>query len=195
MSNIINQILGFLIDFGKLTNKPLAGIGTIGSGNSWIFISFFVFVVFLIGFTVGRTRMFTALLSIYGAAYLESSFPFPLKLFGGIPEYLIHISLFLVFYMLIFMVLSHSILRGRLSTKDMSIPWIIILAIFEIGFLCSIFVSYLGDQTNLLPMSLPTGLLFIFNTKIARFIWAISPIILAIFLKGKKETPQIKISS
>lgn len=185
MSNVLTQFFAYLTDFGRYVNKLLASTGAGGDSSSWVIGLFIIFAVFLIGFTLGRTKMFLALLSIYGAAYIEANIPsvWLSKFLENTPEYWVHAGLFLITYLIIFMALSRSLIKGRLSTKEMSFTWIAVLAVLEIGLLISIFSSYFTPESHILP----AGLTLYFGTKTARFIWAALPVAVTIFLKGKKE--------
>lgn len=187
MSNFLSQAPRYLTDFGKFSNKSLAGLGVSGGGSSWIVVLFLVFIVLLIGFTSGRTKMLLALLAIYGAVFIESLFPYfdLLKsLTKDVPSYWIHFGLFMILYLIVFFALNHSLLKGRVSTKELSILWIFVLAILEIGLITSIFSSYLGSQKGIIP----SVLVPIFETKTAQFVWAVLPIIITFLLKGKEKT-------
>lgn len=190
MSSILTNFLLSLTDFGRFINKSLAGIGLINSGNTWIIIFFIIFVVLLVGFTSGRTKLLIALLSVYAAAFVESVFPYSRELevfIKNLPEYWIHFGLFLFFYLVIFWALNRSFLKSRLLTKEMSIIWIFIFSFLEIGLVASIFFSYVDNQKTIFPVSFAQ----IFGTKTGRFIWGILPIVFTFFLKGKRDSSRL----
>lgn len=187
MSSILTNFLLSLTDFGRFINKSLAEIGLINSGNTWVILFFIIFVVLLIGFTSGRTKLLIALLSVYAAVFVESVFPYSRELgvfIKDLPEYWIRFGLFLFFYLFIFWVLNRSLLKSRLSTKEMSIVWIFIFSFLEVGLMASIFFSYADNQNTIFPVSFAQ----IFGTKTSRFIWGVLPIVFTFFLRGKRDT-------
>ena len=191
MSQILSQILLYLTDFGKFMQKVAGDFGAAGDSSGWLVILFFIFVVFLVGFTLGRTRMLLALVSIYAAAFIENRFTYfdavrgyfnPPA--GGVPEYWVHIGLFIALYVIVFNILNRSILKHRLAVKEASVLAISLEAILIVGLLASIIVAYLPtDQLKFLP----ADLLKYFSTKNAQFIWAILPLVAALFLRGKRD--------
>lgn len=195
MDKIFTQILGVIANIGQTLNKLLGQVGTSAVAGpahyNWLLIGFILFVVFLVGFTLGRTRMLLALIAIYTAAFIESHFVYfarlqtYLKSTGRqIPEYYIHIGLLIVLYLIIFMVLNRSILKGRLAIKEASIFAISLEAILIVGLMTSIVVTYLPADVI---KQLPAGILKYFLNKNAQFIWAVAPIVLALFLGGKSR--------
>ena len=62
-NQIITQILIYLADFSKLTQKLTASIDVSGFRYDWLIIFFFVFVILLVALSFGRSRMLLALLS------------------------------------------------------------------------------------------------------------------------------------
>lgn len=187
MSQILSQILLYLTDFGKFMQKVAGDFEAVGNSSGWLVILFFIFVVFLVGFTLGRTRMLLALISIYTAAFIENHFIYFDAIrgyFKSAPEYWVHIGLFLILYVIIFNIFNRSILKHRLAVKEASVLAISLEAVLIVGLLASIVVAYLpADQLKFLP----ANLLKYFTTKNAQFFWAAAPVALALFLRGRRE--------
>lgn len=187
MSQILSQILLYLADFGKFMQKMAGDFETVGNSSGWLVVLFFIFVVFLVGFTLGRTRMLLALISIYAAAFIENHFAYFETVrgyFKSAPEYWVHIGLFLILYVIVFNILNRSILKHRLAAKEASVLAVSTEAILIVGLLASVIIAYLpADQLKFLP----ANLLKYFTTKNARFFWVAAPIALALFLRSKRE--------
>lgn len=187
MSQILSQILLYLTDFGKFMQKIVGDFGVVGGSSGWLVVLFFIFVIFLVGFTLGRTRMLLALVSIYMAAFIEPLFPYFGQLktyFKTVPDYWLRVGLFLALYLIVFGILNRSILKHRLSLKETSIFGVGVLAISQVGLLASIIVTYL--PAGVLVAGDAKALKY-FTTKNAQFVWAILPLVLALFLRGRRE--------
>ena len=191
MSDLLSQGLSYLGSLGRGLSKLLATTSpsnAVGEGSyNWLIILFVLFVVFLVGFTMGRTRMLLALVAIYAAAFIEKQFIYFSLVQGrlpGVTDYWLHLGLFIVFYIVIFGVLNRSILKGRLVVKEASIFAISVEAVAIVGLTASIVLTYLpADQVKVLP----ANMLAYFTTKKAQFIWAVLPIVLALFLRSRKS--------
>ncbi len=187
MGNLFSQFLGYVADFGTFVGGLLANFETAKTNYNWIVILFFLVVVFLVGFTLGRSRLLLSLLSIYIAAFIETHFIYFSNItvyFKQIDDYWLHVALFLLFYAAIFTILNLSVLKSRLTIKDTSFLSISVLAILKVGFLLSIIVSYIPIKNG---YELPASIFQYFGTPTAQFFWAVLPIVAAVFLRGKKE--------
>lgn len=190
-NQIISQVILYLADFSKFIQKYIGNVSLPKPHYSWLVILFFVFVVFMAALILGRSRMLLALVGLYIAAFLEPIF-FSLavirNLTKGRPDYLVHLVLFLVIYIVVFLILNRSILKQRLTMKESSLFTAGAIAILEIGFLASIILQYLPPTAI---KGLSPKIIGYFATKNARFWWAVTPLIALIFLKRKKEVPGI----
>lgn len=174
-------------DFGRFIQRYFGDFSSFGLHYNWLVILFFLFVIFLVGFSLGRTRMLLGLLSIYIAAFITPLFSYRDRLgefFKNLPDYWLNLSLFLVVYLIVFLILNRSLLKHRLSMKESSPLTILGIAILEIGFLTTIAVSYLPEK---IVASLSPQLLKYFGSKNSQFIWSILPLLAVLFLKGRKE--------
>jgi hypothetical protein len=183
MSGIITSILFYLTSLGRAFNQ-----------SSMLIVAFGAFVIFVIGFTLGRSRILVSMLSVYVAYFIEMNLPyfdFIKNAVGSAQSYLIHIGLFLVFFIAVFYIMNRSILKNRVTLKDSSIISIILLSVVNAGLLVSVLASYLPKiGTPILPASVANFV----GTKTALFYWAVISLISFFFLKGKREARTISRS-
>ena len=180
------KAVGNLFDGGLPSINSLKSLGNASSWEWWIAF-FVVFVIFLSGFSYGKSRLFISLLVLYIAAIVEPLFPYFDKVARLIKienDYIVHIIIFFVIYFIVFTLLNRSSLKSRFTLKEFAIGPIIFMAILKLGFLFSIIGSYLPAEiiNNKLPLM---GKYFTGN--IARFWWAVIPILGTLFLKQKEE--------
>lgn len=190
MNALVSQALIYLADFGKFTQKLLGDFGSAKSDYNWIVVLFFVFVIFLIGFSLGRTKMLLALVSIYAAAFIEPRFPY-FETVGGFfkntPGSWLRVGVFLVIYIVFFAALNRSILKHRLSLKESAFLPVAGLSILLAGLLLSILISYFPTPGEL---GISSAINRYFATENAQFFWAIAPIAAVFFLKtGARKPP------
>lgn len=186
MNALISETLGYLADFAQYAQKLFSNAGLLKFNYGWLVALFFVFVIFLVGLNLGRSRILLALLGLYIAAFLEPHFVYFDKLQAAIkvkPEFWLHIGLFLIIYLASLAILNRSFLKQPLTLKETSFFSVAIIAILEIGFLASIMLSYLPPEIS---RELPAGAIKYFGTKNAQFWWAILPLLVLLFLKSRK---------
>lgn len=189
-NQIISQILVYLIDFSKFAQNLADNIDVSGLRYDWLIIFFFVFAILLVAFSLGRSRMLLALLSLYVAAFLEPHFVYFDKLretIKNVPNHWLHVGLFLLIYAIVFGVINRSVLKHRLILAESSIFAVVLIAIVEMGFLAAILFSYFPPE---LLERVPPKLIPYFATKTAQFWWAIVPILVLLFSKKKPEIRQ-----
>lgn len=187
MTSFITQLLEYGSSFTRFAGAQIGITKGPTLGYDWLVILFVIFVVALIGFSFGRSRLLLGIISIYLGAFLEISFPYFTKvkdIFSNKPEAWLHIGIFFIFSIVVFFVFSNSFLKNKLSMGDSSSIMILAVAILGIGFLTSILVSYLGVKDSVF---VPKSLLKYFATKEARFVWVLLPIISIIFTKGRRK--------
>lgn len=186
LNNIMSRILIYLTDFSGFIKKFTGDVGSSGVHYDWLIIFFFCFVILVISLASGRSKMLLALLALYAAIFLERHFIYFNKireLFKNLPEYWIHLGLFLLFYAIIIVIFSRSYLRGRLTLAESSIAIVILVAIVEMGFLATILISYFPAEWL---GKVPPKFLPYFGTEKAQFWWATVPILVLLFSKKKK---------
>lgn len=190
-NQIISQILFYLTEFSRFLQKYIGHFGLLNHGlpkvqYSWLVILFFVFVVFLVGLSLGRTRMLLSLVSLYIAFFLESHFVFfdQLKVyFKNVSAQWLHTILFLVIYIIACAILSRSILKYRFTLKEAPIIPVFIIGVFTIGFWASLLIGYLPQTTNPLPVKFTQY----FATKNAQFWWASLALLSVLASKREKK--------
>ncbi len=161
-------------------------------------VLFFVVVVFLVAFSLGKTRILLAVLSVYIAGFLEFIFPFNSKIqpffvksdwLGLAPAFWLNLSVFLIIFLISLAILNRSILKPKMSLQESSPFTILFLSILVSGFLTSLIFSYLlaslPAKSNFLA-TLSPWLLKYFATKNAQFVWAVLPLLAMMFLRRKR---------
>lgn len=185
MNQIIPQVLGYLIDFAQYIRGLLGNASPSGLNYVWLIIFFFVFAVFLVGFSFGRSRILISLLCLYIAAFLESHFVFFDELRGltkDKSESWLHAGLFLIIFAASFAILNRSALKRPLTLRETSFFSLFLAAVLEVGFLASLLISYFPPEA--VP-GLPAGLVRYFGTENARFWWALAPLVFLLFIRQK----------
>ena len=199
-NQVITQILIYLADFAKFGQNLTGNINVSGLRYDWLIIFFFVFVILLVAWSLGRTRTLFMLLSLYAASFLESHFVYFDKVLEWLkskpsfaefserdPALWLHIGLFLAIYAVVFGILNFSVIKQRLTMAEGSLAMVTFLAILEISLLASILLSYFPEGS---VKYLSPKLISYFATKTAQFWWAVAPLFVLIFSKKKKEKAQ-----
>ncbi len=126
----------------------------------------------LYGLSVGRTRAIVSLLSIYAAYVLAVLFPFSAQVSGWLPksaQSYVHIIVFLVSYALVFLILSGSVHRGRLTLGEISLWQVLVVSVVQVGLLSAICLSLVSEDTS---KQLIGPLYQFMGGKYALWIWA-----------------------
>ena len=157
-----------------------------GSGPGWLFGAFGTVFVSLYGLSIGRTRAVLSLLSVYVAFVIIKLFPYLDKVtqttFLPFEDYWLKIGLFILFYAAIFLVFNFSFLKKRMASTEFSLLGILLISIFQFGFLISIVFSLIPKETAL---NWSLGFYQYFGTQLALFVWAIAPLPVLMFIKRK----------
>lgn len=190
MNTLISETLGYLVDFAQYTQKFFGSAGLPKLNYGWLVALFFVFVIFLIGLSLGRSRILISLICLYVAAFLEPHFIYFDKLrevafrqAQGKPEFWLHIGLFLIFFIISLLILNRSALKHSLTLRETSFFPIASIAVLEIGFLTSLIVSYSSPEIG---VDWPAWIIKFFGTKNAQFWWALAPLAMLLFMRRKK---------
>ncbi len=192
MNAFISEVLGYLVDFTQYTQKLFGSAGLPKFNYGWLVALFFIFVIFLVGMSLGRSRILLSLICLYIASFLEPHFIYFDKLRGvmkGQPESWLHIGLFLIFFVISVVILNRSVLKHSLTLQETSFLPIALIAILEIGFSASLIVSYLPLEIG---GDLPVWAVKFFGTQNAQFWWALTPLAALLFMRHKKESSGIK---
>lgn len=116
-----------------------------------LFALLIITVLILYGLSVGRTRALLSLLSIYIGYVLAVLFPFMPWISGHVAEayrpYL-GVAVFIILYGIVFLLISHSIRRTRLSLGEISFVQVVLISLVQIGLLCAILASLLPAATS-----------------------------------------------
>lgn len=194
MQSIFSQSQSFFLNILKTLQGSVGGIGLPGQGMPkldypWLIVLFVIFVIFLVGFGLGRSRMMISLVSLYVASFLEVHFVYFKNISAALkntPSYIMHIGFLLIIYGIVFFLLNRSFMKQRFTLKEASIFAAILMAILQIGFMASIMISYLPTATTSV---LPSWVLQFFGTKSAQFFWALAPIVALVFMRQETRSP------
>src|SRR3989344_3299087 len=160
MNEFFTKVFLELNDF----SKNLMGGFNLEKFNMDILVALFLLVViFLVAFSLGKTKILLAIVSTYVALFLLAIFPFVFqieKFFDG------WFGLSAVFWV-------------RLSV------FVLFLSILESGFLVSAILGFL-DSASQSKLGLSSLVLTYFGTPKALFIWAVLPLLALVFLRRKK---------
>ena len=125
-------------------------VTTFSGGNSeLLIIGFLAFAFFVVGITLGRSRLVVGVLSLYVAAFSERLFPFHNEIqnsFGDLQTYWVRVGVLVIFYILVFIGLSRSAAGARFSLKEASFFSVLVISILQAGFLASLIMAMLPDS-------------------------------------------------
>ena len=140
-------------------------------------------VLVIYGLSVGRTRALVSLLSIYVAYVLAVIFPFFSALSAKVPESYRSMALagmFLALYVAAFVVLSSSLAHGRLTMGEISLWKVMIVSVFQIGLLTSMFIALVPAETGTRMLG---PLYRWFGGQYALFGWAVASLLMMPFMR------------
>ncbi|MEK7637818.1 MAG: hypothetical protein AAB375_00080 [Patescibacteria group bacterium] len=152
-----------------------------------LFVMLAVVVLVLYGLSVGRTRALVSLLSIYVAYMLAVLFPFLPWIAKKLPESsrsMGAVGLFIVLYALTFIILSRSMLKGRLTLGEISLWQVLVISVVQIGLLASICVSLVPlerGQQLLGPMHRW------FGGQYPLWAWAVASLLIMPFMRSRRS--------
>lgn len=116
-----------------------------------LFVLLIVTTLVMYGLSVGRTKALVSLLSIYVAYMLTVLFPFVSWVTHRVPARfgpLLDVALFFALYGIVFMLISHSMRRTRLSLGEISLLQVVLISAVQIGLLASVTVSLLPRELS-----------------------------------------------
>jgi hypothetical protein len=185
VGNLFGDLIIFASNIGKVAFNGLGNIGISGSGQPVVLLVIFgAFVLAVVGFWLGRSRILISILSVFAGYFIESNFNLFSKIGkSSVPVYMINLGVFMLAFLISFFIMSRSVLKSRITVKDASFVSIIILSIINAGFFASVIISYFPISSGLIP----TQLALILGTKTARLAWAAVALIAMFVLKGKRE--------
>jgi len=189
MNEFFTKVFLELNDF----SKNLMGGFNLEKFNMDILVALFLLVViFLVAFSLGKTKILLAIVSTYVALFLLAIFPFVFQIekffdgwFGLSAVFWVRLSVFVLLFILSLAILNKSILKPRMSMQESSPFSILFLSILESGFLVSAILGFL-DSASQSKLGLSSLVLTYFGTPKALFIWAVLPLLALVFLRRKK---------
>ena len=188
MSEFLTKTLLTLSEWAKM----LGGFNLSKSsfGTDALVAVFFMVVILLIAFGVGKTRMLLAILSTYIAFLVTLFFPFYAVIktkADFIPEvFWPQVAVFFVIFSMAFYVLNKSVLRSKMSLKESSPLIILWLSMVETGFLASIVFSYGVPEWPTFKIS--PWLATYFGTSLAHFVWSVLPLLSILLVKPGRRS-------
>lgn len=152
-----------------------------------LFALLVVVALVLYGLSVGRTRALVSLLSIYVAYMLAILFPYFALLAGRIPSHYkaySGVGLFVVLYIVTFAILSHSMLKGRLTLGEISLWQVLIISLVQIGLLVSICISLIPAERS---AEIAGPMFRWFGGQRALWGWAVASLLIMPFMRGHRR--------
>lgn len=187
MGTASNLISDSILKFSDLARGDLfSNLSSSFSGWEIVVAGFFIFAIFFYGLSIGKGRLLLFLVSIYIAKLLVDSFVY-VDLLNDIFKgrlFSAYLGLFIVSYILVFMILDHSILRIRLSTKEFPVGKLLILSIMIVILLANVVFTYLPPDVAL---SVKSGVAGFIVGDTAFFWWFLVSLFSMLILKRKKK--------
>lgn len=157
-------------------------------GSNTLAVIFGIVVVLLVGFSLGRSRMLIALVSLYIAGFLTAIFPWKEELQESLlngdltfSDFYIYLGILILAYALALFTLRKSSIGEKLTLYESSTFSVIVVGALGLGLLVTLVVSYVPASEIAL---LPSWAFKYFGTEIAQFIWAVIPLIGIAFLRS-----------
>ncbi|HVZ11219.1 MAG TPA: hypothetical protein VG941_02305 [Candidatus Paceibacterota bacterium] len=155
--------------FGSLLSQISFTSGT-------IFGVLIVVCVLLFVLSIGRTRALVSLLSIYIAFALQAVFPF----FGWLQTMLgkelptLRVGILLLAFIVSFILLNRSVLRGRLGLGDAAFFSVVLIGLLQLG----LFAAMILNLAPAFQAYLPDSVIPFLATQKALFGWLLAPLVL-----------------
>ena len=179
----MDKLLEILRSVG-INFEALPSVSSVGPGM--LFGSLGAVALSIFGISLGRTKAVISLLSLYVAFAFVGLFPYfdTLESAANLPvdKYWIRMGFFIISYAITFIIFNLSFLRKRLSSVDFNLISILILSVLQLGLAVSIIASFLPEE---IARKLFSDFYIYFASSKALFFWAISPLPVLPFLKGK----------
>ena len=148
-----------------------------------IFAILIVVCMLLFVLSIGRTRALVSLLSIYIAFAIQTIFPF----FGWLNQFvnqdlsILRVGVLLLSYIVTFVLLNRSVLRGRLGLGDAAFFSVILMGLLQLGLFASMVLNLAPSFEIYVPVFVRPYL----TTQMALFVWFMAPLILIAFQKSR----------
>ncbi len=178
--DVVQNLLGRVT--GTAAGLNLSGI--LQNPNGLFAMLIFVVLV-LYGLSAGKTKALVSLLSVYAAYVLTTLFPFMDRVSSlvTLPEDapISELLVFFVFYLATFLLLSHSMLRHRLTLGEISVAKVVLISIVQLGLLSSIAISLLPQEFAADSF----GILYPYLAgKLALWLWALASLVMLPFMRA-----------
>jgi hypothetical protein len=173
---------------GRIDVGSIAGLGPLLRSSKGLFALLGLVIFLLYGLSVGKTKALVSLLAIYVAYMLTVFFPFLpwLKSQIILPDQapVLSVGLFAIFYILTFLLLSHSMMRHRLTLGEISITKVVFISIVQLGLLASITISLLPAEfgAKIFGVAYP----YLAGQK-ALWLWAASSLLILPLMKAERR--------
>ena len=149
-------------------------------------ILFFIGSVFLYGFTLGRDRVLTILISIYMALAVVNTAPYISALKAEVSMgqmFALKVATFVGLFVILFFLIARSALL-RNFTGDVTGNWshVFVFSVLHVGLLTSVTLSFLplNALNHLAPITK-----IVFTSDPGKLAWLILPIVAMVFMKSK----------
>ena len=147
---------------------------------SWdlFILLFFIIASLLYGFSLGRERIMTILVSVYISLAIIQALPFTADISAqiGIQKvFLFQIFSFLGVFVILFFFLSRSILLLSMG-RDVHAPWwqIFFFSFLHVGLIISVILSFLPQEAII---ALAPWTQEVFVSAIGHFVWVVAPVL------------------
>lgn len=176
-----------------MTSSLLAGLPNIGNissvlqgaSTSFLIAAFLAFALFVIGITVGKSKLIIAMVSIYVTLVIVELLPYKSRISQAtpsLPDYILNLAILAAAYVIVFFLLSKSMSRTKITLAETSLLSIIMLSLIQAGFVISTLVSVLPEP---LFSSVGPSLRY-FATPAMRFFWSVLPLVSFLFLRPRR---------
>lgn len=170
---------------GSINVGSIAGLGSLLRNPNGLFAVLGLVIFLLYGLSVGKSKALVSLLAIYVAYLLTVLFPFLPWLQAQIilPQEapVLNALVFAIFYIVTFMLLSHSMMRHRLTLGEISLAKVVIISIVQLGLLSSITISLVPAEFGAKAFGLAYPYL---AGQRMLWIWAVASLIILPFMRA-----------
>ena len=175
----------------EITNQLGAAVAGINWAEpTWdlFIVLFFIVAALIYGFSLGRDRIITILISIYIALAVVSYAPF-INSFGTAFDpnqaFAAKVGSFLVVFIILFFFTTRSALIRTLGSNRVGAWWqVLAFSILQVGLLISVTLSFLpADAVNTLSPVTKN----IFISDVGRLCWVLLPVILMVIIPADDD--------
>lgn len=173
---------------GRIDLNSIAGVNVALKDPRGLFAGLVVVVAVLYGLSVGKTKALVSLLAVYVAYMLTVLFPFMpwLQAQVVLPETtpVLALGLFLVLYIVTFLLLSHSMMKHRLTLGEISLVKVVLISVVQLGLLSSIAISLL--PSDFAAKSFGPAYSYLAGSR-ALWAWAVASLLIMPFMRHRNR--------